>query len=206
MSEDKEIIAKNLAFYRKNAKLTQLELANKLNYSDKAISKWERGDSIPDVFILKQLADLYRIKVDDFMHVDKNGKPRLSLSKKFEMNRRALITVMSICFVWLFAVGIFVLFSLTGNNIIYPLWLVFIYALPLSSFVAMLFSIKWFKRVVIFIFASLLVWTLTLSIYISFINSEGLWLIFLIAVVVQILLIIWYFIIYINNKIKKLFK
>ena len=64
MEELNKIIANNLVKSRKNAKLTQLELAEKLMYSDKNVSKWERGDSVPDVVILKQLADIYGITVN----------------------------------------------------------------------------------------------------------------------------------------------
>ena len=53
------IIAENLVYYRKKAQMTQLQLAEKLNYSDKSISKWERGEGVPDIFILAQLAKLY---------------------------------------------------------------------------------------------------------------------------------------------------
>ena len=52
----RSIIASNLTKYRKNLGLTQLELAEKLNYSDKTLSKWERGESIPDIVTLKQLS------------------------------------------------------------------------------------------------------------------------------------------------------
>ena len=62
--EIKDNLAKNLATYRKSANITQLELAEKLNYSDKAVSKWERGESTPDITVLKQLADLYGVTVD----------------------------------------------------------------------------------------------------------------------------------------------
>ena len=62
------IIAKNLANLRKQAKMTQQELAEKLNYTDKAVSKWERGEALPDILVLKQLADMYGVKVDDFLH------------------------------------------------------------------------------------------------------------------------------------------
>ena len=51
LEELKQIVADNLVFYRKNANMTQLELAEKLNYSDKAISKWERGETLPDTFV-----------------------------------------------------------------------------------------------------------------------------------------------------------
>ena len=62
--ELKMIVAKNLVELRKNAKLTQIELAEKLNYSDKAVSKWERGESLPDVETLKRIAELYDVSVD----------------------------------------------------------------------------------------------------------------------------------------------
>ena len=51
-NELKKIVTENLIYYRKINKLTQLQLAEKLNYSDKAISKWERGESLPDLYIL----------------------------------------------------------------------------------------------------------------------------------------------------------
>ena len=57
MQDLKPIIAKNIAELRKAASMTQIELATRLNYSDKAVSKWERGDSIPDVAVLKQIAE-----------------------------------------------------------------------------------------------------------------------------------------------------
>ena len=60
----KKIVVENLIYYRKLNKLTQLQLAEKLNYSDKAISKWERAESIPDIIILKQIADLFGVTVD----------------------------------------------------------------------------------------------------------------------------------------------
>ena len=65
-NKQQELLAKNLVYYRKASGLTQLELAEKFNYSDKSISKWERGEGFPDVFVLKSLADFYGITVDDF--------------------------------------------------------------------------------------------------------------------------------------------
>ena len=61
------IIANNIVYYRKQLELTQSQLAEKINYSDKAISKWERGEGVPDIFILKQLADLFHVTVNDLL-------------------------------------------------------------------------------------------------------------------------------------------
>lgn len=70
MDELKSIVAENLKALRTSAGLTQGELANRLNYSDKAVSKWERGESLPDVQVLKQLADMYGVGVDYLLSSD----------------------------------------------------------------------------------------------------------------------------------------
>ena len=58
-------IAQNLIRYRKAANLTQAELAQKINYSDKSVSKWESGNGVPDIYIFLKLADLYGVTVND---------------------------------------------------------------------------------------------------------------------------------------------
>ena len=89
MKDVRQIIAENLIELRKVNKLTQLELAEKLNYSDKAISKWERGESLPDVEILCQIAELYGVSLDYLVTKDheeetieyKISKERANVSK-----------------------------------------------------------------------------------------------------------------------------
>ena len=92
MEDLKEIIAKNLTQLRTHAQLTQIQLAEKLNYSDKAVSKWERGEAIPDLRVLIQLAKLYNISVDDIISpsAEKIVKPKMNVKKK-----RVLITLLS---------------------------------------------------------------------------------------------------------------
>ena len=64
----RQTIANNLLFYRKKAGYTQLELAEKLNYSDKLISKWERAEGVPDIYTLCKLAELFRINVNSLIN------------------------------------------------------------------------------------------------------------------------------------------
>ena len=64
MEDLKKIIARNVMDLRRANDMTQLELAEKLNYTDKAVSKWERGESLPDISVLKAIADLFGVKVD----------------------------------------------------------------------------------------------------------------------------------------------
>ena len=61
------IIAENLGYYRRRQGLTQAALAEKLNYSDKSVSKWERGDGLPDVLVLMRLAEYYGITLNDLV-------------------------------------------------------------------------------------------------------------------------------------------
>ena len=52
---------------RKSLGLTQLQLAEKLNVTDRAVSKWERGKSLPDSSIMLELCDLLKITVNDLL-------------------------------------------------------------------------------------------------------------------------------------------
>ena len=64
MEELKTVIAKNISELRRSAMMTQLDLAERLNYSDKAVSKWERAESVPDISVLKAIADIFGVSVD----------------------------------------------------------------------------------------------------------------------------------------------
>ena len=64
LSELKLVSASNIIRLRTQAGMTQVELGAKLNYSDKTVSKWERGEAIPDAYVLTRLADLFGVSVD----------------------------------------------------------------------------------------------------------------------------------------------
>ena len=80
MKDIKSNIARNIQELRKARGMTQLELAERLNYSDKAISKWERGESVPDLYVLKQLADFYNVKIDTLISAPKKVKLQRHIS------------------------------------------------------------------------------------------------------------------------------
>lgn len=88
----RQLIAENIAYYRKLNGDTQAGLAEKLSYSDKSVSKWERGDSTPDIFILSHIASLYGITVQDLLREKKVAKTR---------TRHLLISLLSVGLVWL---------------------------------------------------------------------------------------------------------
>ena len=76
----------NIAAYRKQNGFTQAALAEKLNYSDKAVSKWERGESLPDLMTLVQLANVFEVTVDDLLR-DHNALPENIVKVEQVMSR-----------------------------------------------------------------------------------------------------------------------
>lgn len=187
MADEKDlqaVIAGNLAAYRKAAGLTQLGLAEKLNYSDKAVSKWERAEGVPDIFILKQLADIYGVTVNDLI-TKKKARP-FSGSKL----RKIIITALSVLLVWVVATALFVLLSLF--QVTAPkLWLMFVYAVTASAIVALVFVKLWAKRRFCLIPVSLLIWSLAAALFLTF-DIPNNWLFFIAGAPVQILAVVWF--------------
>ena len=119
MSSDlKENIAKNLVELRTQAKLTQLQLAEMLNYSDKAVSKWERGEAIPDLRVLIRLSEIYGISLDDIVKGE-SVAPKVQPKRRIS-GVRAFIVAMAAVLVWFVATLVFMLFYfifLNASNI-----------------------------------------------------------------------------------------
>ena len=63
--------------YRKTKNFTQEELAAKINVSGQAVSKWEKGECLPDVYNLKLIARLYRVSIDNLLDVENNGTEKV---------------------------------------------------------------------------------------------------------------------------------
>lgn len=190
----KDNLAANLAKYRKAINMTQAELAEKLNYSDKAVSKWERGESVPDLAVLKQLADFYNTTIDELIAEPKEEAKPLRL--KNIPKKRFLICSLSTGLVWLVATLCFafigVIFPVFDNT-----WLVFIYAMPITFIIVLVFMSIWRKSLANAIATSLLVWTVILSVHLTLaytlVNpSPNLWMIYLIGVPLQVLIILWF--------------
>ncbi|MDY0345590.1 MAG: helix-turn-helix transcriptional regulator [Bacilli bacterium] len=183
----KKIVADNITYYRKKMGLTQLQLAEKMNYSDKAVSKWERAESLPEVYVLQQLATLFGVTLNDFLTVGR--KPRTPLTIK----SRILISILSAGIVWLIATVIFVLTNLIKPGIGYDTWLLFIYAIPLSSIVLLVFSLLWGNNRLSFAFVTSLSVGLTLSVYLTLFKTyPHIWYIFIALVPIEILAMFWF--------------
>lgn len=186
----KQIIAQNIVFLRKQAGMTQLDLAEKLNYSDKAVSKWERGDSVPDIAVLKDIADLFGVTVDYLLkedHAAEEEAARLETRQKEQGHR--IIAALVAVIIWLIATAVFVNDQMHTKDMISTMWTVFIYAFPVSCAVMMVFSAKWFSRHTTFVFLSCVMWGLLLSTFVTAYASS--WVIFLIGIPAQVAIILW---------------
>ena len=196
-------IGANIAMYRKNAGLTQAGLAAKLNYSDKAISKWERGESVPDVITLMQLAEQFEITVNELLS-DPNALPEDNDPSKLEkamtkvsekaLKRKAnknVILALSSTLVWFVALLIFVVIS--SFDIPYS-WVAFLYAVPVNAIVLLSLRSAWrdfrWNRWLI----SMIVWGFLLSIHASLLVflKFNMWRMFLLGIPGEIATTLWF--------------
>lgn len=196
----KKQIGANIASYRKSLRLTQAGLAEKLNYSDKAVSKWERGESAPDVVTLMQLAELFDVTVNDLL-VDPNelpanpGRVEQVMGRAVErtLKRKAdkrIILGLSTILVWFVALFLFVVFSSLD---IPKSWMAFIYAIPANAIVLLSLRSAWKDFRWNQILISGIVWGGVLSVHMTLLVFFGLnvWRIFLLGIPGQIAVLLW---------------
>ena len=191
INNQQELLAKNLAYYRKASGLTQLELAEKFNYSDKSVSKWERGEGFPDIFVLKSLADFYDISVDDF-YQSEHKAVKVSQSRK---RKQTYLTLLSIGLGWLVVVlTFFFLQVFIGDKYAFKPWLTFIYGTLITAIILLVWEFIYHNRFLRMLAASGIVWTSALSLFLTFyvVMNLPLPLIFVVAIPLQILEITWY--------------
>lgn len=213
MDDWKHIVAANLVRLRKANAMTQLQLAERLHYSDKAVSKWERGESLPDLAVMKQLADFYGIRIDDFLK--ENDAPaeepaaaeilpdipaqepqeelpdstEPSVAARLQKRNRFLITGMAALLVWLVASMIFVVLDAVLPELKYTSFL-FIYAAPITAVVALVFNSVWFNRRWNFVIISLLIWSVLGALFVTFYQYK-IWKLFLIGIPAQLIVLLW---------------
>ncbi len=199
----KFLIGKNIAFYRKTAGLTQAGLGEKLSYSDKAVSKWERGESIPDVLTLVQMAELFQITVNDLLE-DPEALPEnpIALEKAMtQVSEKALkrkpnknvILGLSSTLVWFVALLLFVILS--TFRILEPFsWLAFFYAIPANAIVLLSLRSAWHDFRWNQTLISVIVWGSLLALYVTLLLSLHLhlWKLFLLGIPGQIAIFLWF--------------
>ena len=192
-SELKDAIAQNIAGYRKSLNLTQAELAEKLNYSDKAVSKWERAEALPDVFVLARIAELFGLTLDGLTAPHEKNKKFKPAHRAFQA--KILIPMLSAGIVWLTATVVFS--ALMFFNLWDMRWLIFIIAVPASFIILLVFSTLWWDPTFTFLFASALIWSTALVLFLAIPSKTGAipgdynFLFFIVAIPLQVLEVLW---------------
>ena len=199
----KNRIGRNIASYRKQVRLTQVGLAERLNYSDKAVSKWERGESVPDVITLVQLAEQFGVSVNDLL-VDPDALPEETGAVQQAMEQvvektlkrkadKGIILKLSSLLVWFVALFAYVVLSSFEFTDPWS-WVFFVYAIPANAIVLLSLRSAWRDFRWNQILISVIVWGSILSLYVSllvFLNWN-IWKLFLLGIPGQLAVLLWF--------------
>jgi len=195
----KKAVAKNIVRLRTQAGWTQSDVAKKLGYTDKAVSKWERAESLPDIATLKNLADIFGVTLDALS--SESAVPETPASaplapvKKLLTRNKLIIPVLSALLAWLAAVIAFVLLNIFQAD--FKSWLCFIYAIPASLIVLVVFNAVWGNKLLACVIESLIIWSAAVCVVVTCYQypdaplMENVWMLMLIPIPLQLLAILW---------------
>ena len=188
MEELKLALAGRLIKLRQAAGMTQAELGERLNYSDKTVSKWERGESMPDAFVLTRLAEIYGTTVDALLREEEPWKDPVQREREAERAAvpqfsATIVTLVAIAGIWTMAVLMFVIFWLVLDEIV---WLIFAAAVPISLITLLVLNSVWNHGRHNMILVMLLVACIVALVYL-FLLPFNPWQIFLVLVPAEIL-------------------
>ncbi len=187
----KQIIAKNITYYRKRRGWTQLELAEQLSYSDKSVSKWERAEGLPDIVVLTAMAELFGVTVNDLLEKDEPAAPVEEAKPEISTRSKINILLLAVGLAMFVATLAFFICKVAAPDM-GRVWMAFIFALPVCAVITVVFSCLWWGWLVRCASVSALVWTLALCIDLT-LPLENSVLIYVVAAAFQVLIVLWYF-------------
>lgn len=188
MQDIKDIIAKNIIELRKKNHLTQGELAQKINYSDNAVSRWERGEVTPSIETLDAIAKTFNIPLSSL--IEDNAKEVSNIRDKKQITNKLAIILICCSIVWLIAIIAYVYIKLIFKL---NIWTIFVWAVPISCLVLLPFNEYWGRYIYKFVILSVFQWSILGALYLQCLQYN-IWLIFIIGVPIQVALSIWAFI------------
>ena len=182
MENIKENISQNLIKLRKEHKLTQQEFAKNLNYSDKAVSRWERGESMPDIDILTKICEYYGVEFEWLIH--KNEEVHI---KKSQTNQyKIAIVILFVLSIFTIATIAFTYYQITSNK---SLWILYVWACPLSFFTTLVFAKNWWSTIIQLVFGSLTMWSFLTCMYLQFL-TYNIWPIYFVGIPLQLVFVL----------------
>ena len=178
MSKIREIVSKNLITLRKKSGMTQADLSKKINYSDKAISRWEKGEVLPDLETLENVAKVYGVSVK---YLIEEHEDEIKLQSGKPTKNEILQHILTICVIWTILMIVFV-YVKSFENVVF--WQIFIWGIPITLLYSVFFTRKWQNATVKIVLQSITIWAILISLYLQFLELN-LYLIFLVGIPVQ---------------------
>ena len=190
MEDLKTVIATNITDLRKSQNLTQADLAARLNYSDKSVSKWERGESLPDIGVLKQIADMFDVTVDYLLQENVSPEQEQLRQAREKRQNQTIISLLAVSAVWIAVTVIYVYAMVYVGGV--NLWRLFVWAMPISALVGLFCNRFWGNRRVKFWLLTLLTWSTLATVFVQTLEYVHLpWPLFFAGIPVQLALILW---------------
>ncbi|SHI10490.1 Helix-turn-helix [Sporobacter termitidis DSM 10068] len=180
-------IAANMAHYRKLHNMTQSELAEQISYSDKSVSKWERAEGVPDIYVLTVLAGLFNVSVNDLISENAPLPPPVEVNLN---KNRVIILLMSVGLAWLAATVTYTALQVFAPTLDWA-WYSFIIAIPVTFIISVVFTSLWWGLKFRFAAVSALIWSVCATIYVLF-PLTNVDLVFAIGAVLQVLVALWF--------------
>ncbi len=186
MKELREIIPENIVALRKKQGMTQVDLAKKINYSDKAVSRWEKGEVLPDIETLQALSRIFNVSLSYLL--EEHYETKIEKTVGFDRNE-IMMHLFTVLIIWTIATILFVYIQLSYLN---SLWQLFVWAVPVTACYMLYVNKKRKNKVVQLVFRTIFIWSLLTSIYLYFIEYNA-WLMYIIGIPVQATIILSYF-------------
>ena len=187
----KQQIGTNIAAFRRRMGITQAELAEKLNYTDKAVSKWERGESVPDVTTLVQVAELFSVSLDELTGLTEIEREKIEPARVVRKANKSVVLTLASLLVWFVAMLVYVVLASLNVS---KSWIGFLYAIPANAIVILCLRSAWRKFNWNFAAVSLLVWSCLVALYVTLLVfwDLNIWRLFLLGVPGQAAVCLWF--------------
>ncbi|MBR0507439.1 MAG: helix-turn-helix transcriptional regulator [Clostridia bacterium] len=193
MEDVKKIVSQNLVRLRKESNLTQAELAKRINYSDKAISRWEKGEVVPDLETIYALSEAFGVPVGAI--TEKQQETERTEEQTPVIRQRILSQIFLLCEIWFVICVIYVYINITKHT---SIWQLFVWSVPASAIVLWFTTRREKVDVLLFIYASVFVWSFITCVYLHLMASRP-WYLFFAGLPLQGLLVIRYIFNYKQN-------
>ncbi len=198
MENVKTIVSQNIIKLRKENGLTQAELAKLINYSDKAISRWETGEVVPDLETIYALSEVFGVPVSSI--AEKQSEEEAVRKSEAPLSQKILSQIFIVCEIWFIICAIFVYFKISRQM---NMWQIFVWGVPATALMLWFFNRKEENNILLFIYATVFTWSLITCVYLHLLSANP-WYMFFIGLPLQGLLIVRYIFNYKQNlkKIK----